>query len=104
MPITELNSMESIRKGTVLLDFYTSTCGPCRALNPVLDEIAREHADLKVCKVDVTKSFDLAQQFGVMSVPTLVFLSDSKVQEVSRGNPGREALMSMVRKHCVAKG
>jgi thioredoxin 1 len=103
MPMTEINSMETIRQGNVLLDFYTTTCGPCRALNPVLEEIANEHKSLKVCKVDVTKNFELSQQFGVMSVPTLVFLMDSKVQEISQGNPGREALKSMVRKHVLAK-
>lgn len=100
--ITELNGMDSIRNGNVLLDFYTNTCGPCRALHPMLEEISNEYKNLKVCKVDVTRNPDMTQQFGVMSVPTLVLLVDSKVREISQGNPGREGLKTMVKKHVVA--
>lgn len=99
MPMTEINSTDVIGKGNVLLDFYTTTCAPCRALHPVLEEISKEWSSLKVCKVNVNNNFDLSQQFGVMSVPTLVLMVDSKVREVSQGFPGKDAVKSMVRKH-----
>lgn len=99
MPLTECNSMDSIRSGNVLLDFYTTTCGPCRAMHPVLEEIAKEFKNLTIAKVDVTRNPDMTQQFGVMSVPTVVLMVDSQVREVSQGFPGRDALKTMVKKY-----
>ena len=64
----------------VLIDFWADWCGPCRMLSPVVDEIAQEQeGNLKVCKVNVDKEPELAQQFGVMSIPTLVVMKDGKV-------------------------
>ena len=56
----------------VLLDFWASWCGPCRMLSPVVDEVAEERTDVKVGKVNVDEQPDLAAQFGVMSIPTLL--------------------------------
>ena len=66
----------------VLLDFWASWCGPCRMLAPILDDIAGEREDIKVCKVNVDEEPDLARQFGVMSIPTVVFLKNGR--EVDR--------------------
>ena len=55
----------------VLLDFWASWCGPCRMVSPIVDEIAEERADIKVGKINVDEQGELAQQFGVMSIPTL---------------------------------
>jgi len=93
---------DTVRKGNVLLDFYTSTCMPCKMLSPILDEIEKEFSTLKVAKIDVTQNPDMSQRFGVMSVPTVVLLVDSKVKEVSRGFSNKEALRTMVRKHVAA--
>ena len=90
---------DSVRKGSVLLDFYTNTCAPCKMLSPVLDEIEKSFPTLKVAKIDVTQNPDMSQRFGVMSVPTVVLMVDSKVKEVSRGFSNKETLVSMVRKH-----
>lgn len=99
MPLTECTSMDSIRSGHVMLDFYSTTCGPCRAMHPVLEELARENKDLNILKVDVTRCPDMTQQFGVTSLPTVVFLVDSQVQEVAQGFPGKDALKMMVKRN-----
>ncbi len=69
-------------KGTVLLDFWATWCGPCRMLSPIVDEVANAHADLKVGKVNVDEQPELASQFNVMSIPTLIVCKDGqKVNE-----------------------
>ena len=72
----DLEVMKSDRP--VLLDFWASWCGPCRMLSPVVDEFAGEHSEVKVGKVNVDEQRDLAAQFGVMSIPTLVVLKNGK--------------------------
>ena len=59
----------------VLLDFWASWCGPCRMLSPIVDEVAEERTDVKVGKVNVDEQPELAAEFGVMSIPTLLLLS-----------------------------
>ena len=66
----------------VLLDFWASWCGPCRMVGPILDEIAAERSDIKVCKINVDEQPTLAAQYGVMSIPTLVVAKNG--QEVNR--------------------
>lgn len=97
--VVEVNDINTIKRGNVLVDFYTSTCGPCRALNPVLEEISEEFKDLKVAKVEVTKNPAASQIFGVMSVPTVMFIQDSHVKEVTRGFSTKDRIKSMVRKY-----
>ena len=63
----------------VLLDFWASWCGPCRMVSPIVDEIAAERGDIKVGKVNVAEQPELAAQFGVMSIPTLVVMKGGKV-------------------------
>ena len=63
----------------VLLDFWATWCGPCRMVSPVVDEIAAERTDVKVGKVNVDEQPELANQFGIMSIPTLTVLRDGKV-------------------------
>lgn len=86
-------------KGFVLLDFYSPTCMPCKAMNPTLDEIEKEYKYVTVAKINVSEDPDAAMKYGVMSVPTVIFLKDSKVKEEMRGFSGKEALKSMVRRH-----
>ena len=69
-------------EGTVLVDFWATWCGPCRMLSPIVDEVASERPDVKVGKINVDEQPELAQQFGIMSIPTLlVFKNGEKVQE-----------------------
>ena len=63
----------------VLIDFFATWCGPCKMVSPVVDEIAGERPDIKVCKLDVDKNLDLARTFQVMSVPTLVAMKNGEI-------------------------
>ncbi|MBQ5501125.1 MAG: thioredoxin [Selenomonas sp.] len=68
--------------GTVLIDFWAEWCGPCRMLGPVIDEVAAENPQIKVGKVNVDEQQELAAQFGIMSIPTLlVFKNGTKTNE-----------------------
>lgn len=63
---------------TVLVDFWASWCGPCRMLSPIVDEIAAEHPEIKVCKVNVDDEPELAQSFQIMSIPSLIVFKNGK--------------------------
>lgn len=97
--VTEVTSVDAIRKGNVLVDFYTTTCGPCRAMNPILEEISSEFLNLKVAKIEVTQNPDLSQMFGVMSVPTIIFMKDCQVIQMVHGASKKETLRKMVTQH-----
>ena len=64
---------------TVLVDFWATWCGPCRMIAPVLEEVAKERPDVTVCKVDVDEERDLALEYGVSSIPTLLVFRDGKL-------------------------
>ena len=80
----------------VLLDFWAAWCGPCRMVGPVVDEIAAERDDIKVGKVNVDEEQELAAQFGVMSIPTLVLVKDGKVvSQIVGARPKAQLLASL---------
>ena len=80
----------------VLVDFYADWCGPCRMVSPLIDEIASERDDVLVCKVNVDEEETLAQQFGVMSIPTLVVIKDGKVAAQSVGVRSKAQIIDML--------
>lgn len=80
----------------VLIDFWASWCGPCRMLSPVIDEISDEVSDKKICKVNVDEEPELAQKFGVMSIPTLVVLKGGEVVNKSLGVQPKSSVLSML--------
>ena len=80
----------------VLLDFFASWCGPCRMVGPILDEIADEREDIKVCKVDIDEQPELASRYRIMSVPTIMVLKDGQVVEQSIGAKPKHQILAMV--------
>lgn len=80
----------------VLIDFWASWCGPCRMLSPVVDEIASEHPEVKVGKVNVDEQPELASQFGIMSIPTLLFFINGKNIDVSVGVVPKTSIEKMI--------
>ena len=80
----------------VLMDFWASWCGPCRMVGPVVEEISRERSDIKVCKVNVDEQPELAGQFGVMSIPTLVVMKNGKIVNQSIGAKPKNAILAML--------
>lgn len=81
----------------VLLDFWATWCGPCRMVSPIVDEIADETSDIKVGKVNVDEQPDLAQQFQVMSIPTLIVIKDGKVTNQSVGAKPKAAILDLLK-------
>lgn len=84
------------QKGKVFVDFYADWCGPCRMMAPVLDELAKEKTNVKICKINVDESGDLAQQYGVMSIPTFVLFEDGQVKSKIVGGRSKEELSKLL--------
>ena len=76
---------EAIKEGDILVDFYATWCGPCRMLGPVIAEVAEDHPDLKVLRVDVDRVGQAAANYGVSSIPTLVHIQDGKTVNQTLG-------------------
>lgn len=80
----------------VLLDFWASWCGPCRMVSPIVDEIAEEHPEIKVGKVNVDEQEELASQFQVMTIPSLFVIKDGKIVNQSAGAQSKKKILEML--------
>ena len=80
----------------VLLDFWASWCGPCRMVSPVVDEIAAEHPEIKVGKINVDEQTELAAAFRVMSIPTLVVMKGGKVVQQALGARPKAQILALL--------
>ena len=83
---------------TVLLDFYADWCGPCRMVGPIVEEIAAEREDITVGKINVDEEQELAMEFGVASIPTLVVMKGGNVVEQSAGARPKAQILAMLDK------
>lgn len=97
--ITKENFNEEVvnSKGLVLVDFWATWCGPCRALGPILEDFANEYTDVKVGKINVDEQPELASQFRVMSIPTLLLFKDGEVIKKSVGLLSKEELVELTK-------
>ena len=101
MSIIEVNSSnfeQEVLKSDkpVLVDFWAERCGPCKMLSPVVDQVAEENAGIKVCKLNVDDAQDIAIQYGVMSIPTLIVFKDGKAVDQSVGVVPKAAIEELI--------
>ena len=83
-------------KETVLVDFWASWCMPCKMLSPVIDAVAEERKDVKICKINIDEEQELAIRFGIMSIPTVMVFKGGKVAGKSIGLVSKEEILSLL--------
>ena len=89
--IKEYEFVNEVKDGLVLIDFYAEWCGPCKMLSPVLEQINKEHKDVKVVKVNIDDSRSIASYYKIQSIPTLVLLKDGEfIQRMIGFNPKKK--------------
>jgi len=84
---------EEIKEGLVLVDFYADWCGPCRMIGPIVEELSNEISELKVIKVNVDEREDVAKNYGVMSIPTLILFRNGEMEKKQVGFVPKEVLI-----------
>jgi len=96
--ITKENFKEMVleNKSTVLLDFWADWCGPCRMIGPTIEEIADENPEITVGKINVDEETELAQEFKIISIPTLIVIKDGAITNQSAGLITKEKILSLL--------
>ena len=94
--VESVNEFRSeVASGTVLVDFFATWCGPCQMLSPVIEELNKKH-NIKVLKVDVDELGDLAREYRIMSIPTLIVFKDGKMAKKELGYMPLERLEALI--------
>ncbi|MCB9499039.1 MAG: thioredoxin [Erysipelotrichaceae bacterium] len=91
------NFDELIKEGDTIVDFFATWCGPCKMLAPELEELASEHPEIKVIKVDVDEFNELAGRFGIRAVPTLIVFNNGVATKQSMGYMDKNAVLGLVK-------
>ena len=96
--VTNFNFEEEVVKSEkpVLLDFWATWCGPCRMIAPIVEEIAEERSDITVGKINVDEEPELAQAFGIMSIPTLVVMKNGEIENQIVGYRPKEDILKLL--------
>lgn len=81
----------------VLVDFYADWCGPCKMLAPIVDAVAEENSDVKVCRINIDENEELAVKYGIMSIPTLVVIKNGEEVRRTVGVVGKEEILEMLK-------
>lgn len=97
--LNEKNFEEEVLKSdkTVLIDFWASWCGPCRMMSPVIDNIAEEVSDVKVCKINIDEEQNLAVKYNVMSIPTFIVIKNGEETARSVGVQDKSEILNMIK-------
>lgn len=98
LTITKDNFENEVLKSDkpVLVDFFATWCGPCKALAPVIKEIAEERSDIKVAKIDVDENMELARQYKVVSIPTIMVFKNGEVTNKTMGLQAKEKILELL--------
>ena len=83
-------------KGTLMVDFFATWCGPCKMIAPILEEIAEEHPEYVIAKVNVDEEPELGREFKITSIPALFVIRDGEVTDKAVGYRNKEALLEML--------
>lgn len=96
--ITTVNFEKEVleAKETVLVDFWAAWCTPCKMLSPIVDQVAEERPDIKVCKINIDQEPQLAMRYGVMSIPTLMVFKSGQVWKKSVGLISKDAVLELL--------
>ena len=95
----DTNFEEEIKEGKVIVDFFATWCGPCKMLSPVLEDLASDRDSIDIVKVDIDESMNLARQYGIMSVPTLVLMKDGKILAKTSGFQPKDSIQRWIDEH-----
>lgn len=98
--LNEKNYKEKTEKGLVVVDFFANWCGPCRMMSPILEDVQKDMGEkVKIYKVDVDESENLARQFGIMSIPTILIYKDGEIVNRHIGLWMKDSMMEELNEH-----
>ena len=96
--LTKKNYDEIVKNSNkpVLIDFWATWCGPCKMIAPIIEDIANERTDIKVCKVNVDEESELAVQFKIYAIPTIIVVKNGEITARSEGYKAKEEILKLI--------